>query len=130
METAIRSYSVKSFLTSVKNKLSEAPPVWVHGVITQFTEKGNMVYMSIADFREGDVKPEATIALSCYAGRFAEIRAKAELSPTPFTIKEQLKVCFQIKADVYIPFGKLQAKVLDIDHASDIQKAEEFIVHS
>ena len=78
METAIRSYSVKSFLTSVKNKLSEAPPVWVHGVITQFTEKGNMVYMSIADFREGDVKPEATIALSCYAGRFAEIRAKAE----------------------------------------------------
>ena len=115
METAIRSYSVKSFLTSVKNKLSEAPPVWVHGVITQFTEKGNMVYMSIADFREGDVKPEATIALSCYAGRFAEIRAKAELSPTPFTIKEQLKVCFQIKADVYIPFGKLQGTILDID---------------
>ena len=115
METAIRSYSVKSFLTSVKKWLDGTPPVWVHGVITQFTEKGNMVYMSIADFKEGDVKPEATVALSCYAGRFAAIRAKAELSPTPFTIKEQIKVCLQVKADVYVPFGKLQGTILDID---------------
>lgn len=115
MEPEIRSFSVKKFLTSIKNKLEDTPNVWVHGVITQMTEKGNMVYMSIADFNEGDVKPEATLALSCYAGRFAIIKAKAETCPTPFKIKEQLKVCFLVKADVYIPFGKLQGSVLDID---------------
>lgn len=115
MEPEIRSFSVKKFLTSIKNKLEDTPNVWVHGVITQLTEKGNMVYMSIADFNEGDVKPEATLPLSCYAGRFAMIKAKAETCPTPFTIKEQLKVCFLVKADVYIPFGKLQGNILDID---------------
>ena len=115
MEQEIHSFSVKKFLTSVKNKLAETPSVWVHGVITQMAEKGNMVYMSIADFNEGYVKPEATLALSCYSGKFLSIRAKAENGPTPFVIKEQLKVCFQIKADVYIPFGKLQGTILDID---------------
>lgn len=115
MEAEIRSYSVKSFLTSIKNKLNETPAIWVHGVITQLTEKGNMVYLSIADFKDGDVKPEATIALSCFAGRFSSIKTKAENCPNPFTIKEQLKVCFLIKADVYVPFGKLQATILDID---------------
>lgn len=115
MEPEIRSFSVKKFLTSIKNKLEDTPNVWVHGVITQITEKGNMVYMSIADFNEGDVKPEATLPLSCYAGRFAIIKSKAENCPTPFKIKEQLKVCFLVKADVYIPFGKLQGNILDID---------------
>lgn len=115
MEPEIRSYSVKSFLTSIKNKLEGTPNVWIHGVITQITEKGNMVYMSIADFNEGDVKPEAVMPLSCYAGRFAVIKDKAANCATPFVIKEQLKVRFLVKADVYIPFGKLQGSVLDID---------------
>jgi len=115
METEIRSYSVKNFLTAIKKKLDETPAVWVHGVITQMVEKGNMVYMSIADFREGDVKPEATLALSCYSGKYFQLRLKTETCSTPFAIKEQLKVCFLIKADVYVPFGKLQGTILDID---------------
>lgn len=115
MDAQIRSFSVKNFLTSIKNKLQETPTVWIHGVLTQVTEKGNMVYMNIADFKEGDVKPEATMPLSCYAGRFMDIRLKAASCPTPFEIKDQLKVCFLVKADVYIPFGKLQGAVLDID---------------
>lgn len=115
MEPEIRSFTVKKFLMAIKNKLESTPAVWVHGVITQFTEKGNMVYMSIADFNEGDVKPEATIALSCFASKFMSIKLKAISCPTPFEIKEQLKVCFLIKADVYVPFGKLQGTILDID---------------
>ena len=115
MEQPIRTYSVLQYMTSISNKLKGTPPVWVHGVITQIAEKQKIVYMSIADFAEGDVKPIATIALSCFAGQFAALRQKTENAPTPFTIKEQLKVCLLIQADVYIPFGKLQAKVLDID---------------
>ena len=115
MEQPARTFSVMQYMTSIRNKLAETPAVWVHGVITQIAEKQKVVYMSIADFAEGDVKPIATIALSCFAGQFAALRRKTETSPTPFVIREQLKVCLLIQADVYIPFGKLQAKVLDID---------------
>ena len=115
MEQPVRTFSVMQYMTSIRNKLADTPAVWVHGVITQIAEKQKVVYMSIADFAEGDVKPIATISLSCFAGQFAALRQKTENAPTPFVIKEQLKVCLLIQADVYIPFGKLQARVLDID---------------
>ena len=115
MEQPVRTFSVMQYMTSIRNKLAETPAVWVHGVITRLTEKGKVVYISIADFEEGNVKPIATVDLTCFAGQFAALRAKTENAPTPFAIKEQLKVCFQIKAEVYIPSGKLQAKILDID---------------
>lgn len=115
MDQTIRSYSVKNYLTSIKNKLSDTPAVWVHGVITQITEKSKIVYLSIADFEEGDVKPVATIALSCFTPKFAMLRAKTENAAQPFEIKEQMKVCFLIKADLYIPLGKFQGQILDID---------------
>ena len=115
MEQPVRTFSVMQYMTSIKNKLADTPAVWVHGVITRLTDKGKVVYISIADFEEGNVKPIATVDLTCFAGQYAILRAKTENSATPFTIREQLKVCFQIKADVYIPSGKLQAKILDID---------------
>ena len=115
MEQPVRTFSVMQYMTSIRNKLADTPAVWVHGVITQIAEKQKVVYMSIADFAEGDVRPIATISLSCFAGQFAALRQKTENAPTPFVIKEQLKVCLLIQADVYIPFGKLQAHVLDID---------------
>ena len=115
MDQPVRTFSVMQYMTSIRNKLAETPAVWVHGVITRLTDKGKVVYISIADFEEGNVKPIATVDLTCFAGQFAALRAKTENAVTPFTIREQLKVCFQIKADVYIPSGKLQAKILDID---------------
>ena len=71
MEQEIRSYSVKSYLTSIKNKLSETPAVWVHGVITQIVEKPKIVYITIADFEEGDVKPIATMLRISMPSSFA-----------------------------------------------------------
>ena len=111
----MRTFSVMQYMTSIRNKLADTPAVWVHGVITRLTDKGKVVYISIADFEEGNVKPIATVDLTCFAGQFAALRAKTENAATPFVIKEQLKVCFQIKAEVYSPSGKLQAKILDID---------------
>ncbi|MBR4917271.1 MAG: exodeoxyribonuclease VII large subunit [Fibrobacter sp.] len=115
MEQPARTFSVMQYMTSIKNRLADTPAVWVHGVITRLSDKGKVVYISIADFEEGNVKPIATVDLTCFAGQFAALRAKTETAATPFVIKEELKVCFLIKADVYIPSGKLQAKILDID---------------
>ena len=115
MESEKKSYSVTQYMKALKQKVESTPAVWVRGVITQINEKSKVVYLSIADFEEGNVNPLATVPLYCYATKFAAIRAKVENYPQPFTIKEQLKVSFLIKADLYVPYGKLQAQILDID---------------
>ena len=115
MESEKKSYSVTQYMKALKQKVETTPAVWVRGVITQINEKSKIVYLSIADFEEGNVNPLATIPLYCFATKFAAIRAKVENYPQPFTLKEQLKVSFLIKADLYIPYGKLQAQILDID---------------
>ena len=53
-------------MRSLKNTVESTPAVWVHGVISQIAEKPSGVYLSIADFADGDVKPKATLALYCY----------------------------------------------------------------
>lgn len=115
MEAEIKSFSVTQYMKALKHRLDETPAVWVHGVITQINEKAKIVYLSIADFEEGNVSPLATIPLYCFSAKFNALRAKTESCATPFALKEQLKVSFLIKADLYIPYGKLQAQVLDID---------------
>ena len=115
METENKSYTVTQYMKALKQKVESTPAVWVRGVITQINEKARVVYLSIADFEEGNVNPLATVPLYCYSAKFAAIRSKVENYPQPFTLKEQLKVSFLIKADLYIPYGKLQAQILDID---------------
>lgn len=110
-----RSYSVKQYMTALKQKVESTPAVWVHGVITQISEKPKVVYMSIADFEEGSVIPQATVSLSCFAAKFAAIKAKIASFDNPFEIKPQIKVQLLIRAEIYVPYGKLQAQILDID---------------
>lgn len=115
MDSEIRSFTVTQYMTSLKRKVEETPAVWVRGVITQITQKPNILYLTIADFEEGNVKPISVVNLSCFAGRFAAIQAKIAACGKPFELKDQLKVSFLIKAEVYVPYGKLQAQILDID---------------
>ena len=67
MDQPVRTFSVMQYMTSIRNKLAETPAVWVHGVITRLTEKCKVVYISIADFEEGNVKPlvEAIVNAFC-----------------------------------------------------------------
>lgn len=115
MESENKSYTVTQYMKALKQKVESTPAVWVRGVITQINEKSKIVYLSIADFEEGNVNPLATVPLYCFGAKFAAIRTKVENYPQPFTLKEQLKVSFLIKADLYVPYGKLQAQILDID---------------
>lgn len=115
MAQEIKSFTVTQYLTSLKKRVEETPSVWVRGVITRMTVKPNIVYISIADFVEGSVKPVAALDLTCFASRFAYILAKIQSFEQPFELREELKVSLQIKADLYIPTGRLQAQILDID---------------
>lgn len=110
-----KSFTVTQYLTALKKRVEETPAVWVRGTITRMTVKPNIVYISIADFVEGSVKPVAALDLTCFASRFAYILSKIQNFDQPFTLKEELKVSLLIKADLYVPTGRLQAQILDID---------------
>lgn len=115
MDSENKSYSVKQYMTALKQKVETTPAVWVHGVITQISEKPRVVYLNIADFEEGSVIPQATVSLTCFRPKFEAIKAKIASFSNPFELKEQLKVSLLIKAELYVPYGKLQAQILDID---------------
>lgn len=116
MPEEIKSFSVSKYLQSFKNKvLRDIPKIWVHGVITQIQERGKMVYLSIAEFNEGNVNVVATCPLYIFQFDYQRLSAKLAALPKPFQLKQELKVNLYIEADFYIPYGKFQARVLDID---------------
>ncbi|HHX14537.1 MAG TPA: exodeoxyribonuclease VII large subunit [Fibrobacter sp.] len=118
MSQETKSYPVSKYLTAVKNLIVEKiPPVWIHGVITQIAERGNMTYLNLAEFNEGDVKPVATLPLFIFKSDYSVLKKKLASLPQPFELKEQLKVNLLVEADFYIPYGKFQSRVLNIDPA-------------
>lgn len=111
-----KTFPVSKYLSAVKKLVTtQIPPVWVNGVITQITERGRMVYLGIAEFAEGDVKPLAKLDLYMFAGEFSQMQARLMNLPIPFTLKEQLKVNLQVEADFYIGSGKFQCRIRNID---------------
>ncbi len=121
MSNEIRTFPVSKYLTSIRNLLqTKVPAVWVNGVITQISERGRMVYLSIAEFAEGDVKPLATLPLYIFGSDFSKMSAKLKNLPAPFALKEQIKVNLLVESDFYVPYGKFQGRVLDIDPAYTI----------
>ena len=121
MQEEVKSYPVSKYLTSIKNLItSQVPSVWIHGVLTQITERGNMIYLNLAEFNMDDVKPVATLPLYIFKSDYSTLKKKLASLPSPFELKEQLKVNLLVQADFYIPYGKFQSKVIDIDPAYTI----------
>lgn len=121
MSETIRSYSVTKYLTAVKNLVdTRVKDTWVHGVITQIQERDKMIYLSIADFIEGDVKPQAILPLYIFRFDFIRLKAKLATLSKPFELKPELKVKLFVKGDFYVPYGKFQGRVIDIDPAYTI----------
>lgn len=113
---AKKSFPVSKYLSSVKRLVTEQiPAIWVHGVISQLTVRDRMCYLSLSEYLEGDVRPVASLSLYMYSGELEALNEKLEKLPQPFRLGADLKVSLLLQADFYIPQGKFQAKVLDID---------------
>lgn len=118
MQEEMKSYPVSKYLLSIKNLISsQVPSVWIHGVLSQMNERGNMIYLNLAEFNKDDVKPVATLPLFIFKSDYLFLKKKLASLPNPFELKEQLKVNLLVQADFYVPYGKFQAKVIDIDPA-------------
>lgn len=121
MEQKPRSFSVEQYLKAIKRRLvNEIPQVWVHGVVTQLQAKEKIVYLSLAQFREGDVKPIATLSLFIWRRDFERMSYRLRTLEKPFELKPELKINVLVAADLYVQMGKLQSQVLDIDPAYTI----------
>lgn len=121
MEQKPRSYPVSNYLKAIKKRLNtEIPQVWVHGVITQVQVKDKIAYVSIAEFKEGDVKPVATVSLFMWRGDFDRMSFRLRSLDRPFELKPELKINVLLAADIYEVSGKFQCYILDIDPAYTI----------
>ncbi len=110
------SYSLRQYLNSVqrlvKNKI---PAVWVYGTVSSLQERGSMVYITLAEYEDDDVKPKALLGLVMFASQYSALHHKLAELPVPFEIKKDLKIKVLLEADFYIPQGKFQCRIVDID---------------
>jgi len=116
MTEAQGSYSLSSYLNSVQRLIkNQVPPVWVHGTVASLQERGNVVYINLAEYEENSVSPKAALGLVVFASQYAALCRRLSELPVPFQIKKDLKIKVLLEADFYIPHGKFQCKIMDID---------------
>ncbi|MDR2554338.1 MAG: exodeoxyribonuclease VII large subunit [Fibromonadaceae bacterium] len=112
------SYSLSNYLFSVQRLVrKQIPEVWVYGTVASLQEKGKMVYITLAEYEDDSVLPKASLSVVMFASQYAAFCRSWNELPVPFQIKKDLKIRVLLEADFYIPHGKFQCKILDIDTA-------------
>jgi exodeoxyribonuclease VII large subunit len=116
-DSSKKVYSVGQYNRAVERRMKEFPHIWVKGVITQLQVRGKVVYLTLAEFEEGDARPKATLDVILFTGQYESYNARFALLPTPFQLRPELKVSFLLEAAFYVPSGRFQTRVLDVDEA-------------
>jgi exodeoxyribonuclease VII large subunit len=112
------SYSLSNYLLSVQRFVrNQIPQVWVYGTVTGLQEKGKMVYITLAEYEDDSVLPKASLGTVMYASQYTALCSRLNELPLPFQIKKDLKIKVLLEAEFYIPYGKFQCKILDMDTA-------------
>ena len=110
------SYSLRQYLSSVQRLVkNQIPAVWVYGTVSSLQERGNMVYITLAEYEDDSVLPKASLGLVMFASQYSALCRKLSELPVPFEIKKDLKIKVLLEADFYIPHGKFQCRIADID---------------
>ena len=110
-------YTVTQYNRGVERRIKEIPATWVKGVITQLQARGKVVYLTLGEFEEGDARPKSVLDVIIWAAQFEAFNARFALLPTPFVLRPELKVSLLLEAGFYVPSGRFQTKVLDVDEA-------------
>jgi len=112
-----KAFTVEQYNKAVERKMKEFPKIWVKGVLTQVNRRGKVVYMELGDFAEGDARPRAVLPVMMWAWEFDQFSARFAVLPTPFAIRPELKVSFLLESAYYVPTGKFQPRVVDVDES-------------
>ncbi len=108
-------YSIESYNRSIKRRLDETPLVWVQGTISQINTRSKAVYLTISQFNEGDTSPKATLNLMLWKAEFDKYNQNFSKLPSPFQLEQEIKISILLKAKFYVPWGKFQPKVENIN---------------
>lgn len=111
-----RFFSVTQYNRSIERLVKrEVPKVWVQGTITQLNVRGRVAYMTLAEFETDDAKPKATIDVFLWSAELDAFNARFAKLPLPFSLKAMLKVAFQLEPGFYVPNGRFQPHITDVD---------------
>jgi len=110
------TYSVSSYLTALRRMIQQKiPQVWVRGTLSQVQTRGQVTYMTLAETPREGVRPTAVLQLVLWDSD--RRRMERSLAESGFHFQEDLQVCVQVEADFYIPMGKFQGVVRNVDPA-------------
>ena len=112
--------SVGKYNRSVERQIQDKnffPHTWVKAVITQLNVRGKVAYLTIAEFDEGDAKPKAVLDVFMWARQLEEFNQRFAQLPTPFSLHPELKVSLLLEANFYVPTGRFQPRIVDVDEA-------------
>ena len=113
-----KAYSVLQYNRSLEKLLkAQVPKIWVKGVITQLQIRGKVAYLTLGEFEEGDTKPKAVLDVMIWSWQLEDYHARFAQLPTPFSLRPELKVSVLLEASFYVPSGRFQPRILDIDEA-------------
>ena len=79
------------------------------------TVRDRMCYLTLSEYAENDVRPLASLSLFLFSADLEALNFRLSQLPQPFSLASDLKVSLLVQADFYVPQGRFQAKVLDID---------------
>jgi exodeoxyribonuclease VII large subunit len=110
-------YSITQYNRSVERKMREFPRVWVKGVISQLNVRGKIVYLTLAEFAEGDERPMAVLETTLWASELELFNLRFARLPTPLSLRVEMKVALLLESNFYVPSGRFQPRVVDVDEA-------------
>jgi exodeoxyribonuclease VII large subunit len=115
-EALPRFFSVTQYNRSVDRLVRrEVPKVWVQGTITQINVRGRVAYLTLAEFEANDAKPKAAIDVFLWSSELEALNARFASLALPFALKAMLKVALQLEPGFYVPTGRFQPHVTDVD---------------
>ncbi|HKP97896.1 MAG TPA: exodeoxyribonuclease VII large subunit [Fibrobacteria bacterium] len=109
-------FSITQYSRSVERLLkTQVPKIWVKGVITQLNQRGKIAYLTLGEFEEGDARPRAVLEVTMWTSELEIYNLRFAQLPVPLALRVDLKVAFLLEANFYVPSGRFQPRVLDID---------------
>ena len=110
-----RVFSISQYNQSVERKVKAFPKVWVKGVIMQLNQRGRIAYITLGEFAEGDARPRAVLEATMWTSELEVVNLRFARLPTPLSLRVDLKVAFLLEPNFYVPSGRFQPRVVDID---------------
>ncbi|MEO6094895.1 MAG: exodeoxyribonuclease VII large subunit [Fibrobacteria bacterium] len=115
-EAPLKVFSITQYSRSVERLLKvQVPKIWVKGVITQLNQRGRIAYLTLGEFEDGDARPRAVLEVTMWTSELEVFNLRFSKLTTPLALRVDLKVAFLLEANFYVPSGRFQPRVLDID---------------